>query len=675
MVFTPWFPQAKRFQGSLNVHGALSGESENPKLHLDFLFDHPVSNGLVLTSKGEMAFADSIATMTLNAGQQGSVKPLRITAHLPVSWQALSSGVEALRDGSVITISGDSVSYGVMVKLFAPSVQSLGIISLHGRFIKTNGEWAGACGSTIINHSLTVKRNRMKVGRAVLDLQVDGPLIQPVARFNLNGDSIRYKGDLINSYSGSGSIVNDVLILDSLHLLAHGGVADIKAMVPFTRKKGFSIEPNSRLTATLTAMPFSIVQPLMPDPVTIQKGLISGSVDIKTVDGIRQANGTLLLQNGECSLYECDRPLDHLSMDVDFQNSVILLRRLRADWGGGHVTGTGRAVLDAKGVSHAQSDIQLRDVRLGGCTDNLDLGIQTGDIHLTMDSLITLKMNVLLANTRLTQDFSIIDISEWINRKAPQSLRPSNPLFKKSVMRIAVNLNSNLTLDSNLGNMLLDGTVTITGKPDRPSIAGQLQVLNGFVYYLDRKFTITQGTIRQYDPQRINPTLDVTAVSAVSWSPPQGGQEDYEITLLIKGDLSNPMVTLSAVPSLPQQQIISLMTFGTIQMGSGTDLGPRTGSLVSQQLSGFGSRKLARFLNVESVGIYGNIFDPASDEVQLAVTKQVSSRVIITYRTGLSTLSQQTMLVSYRLLPFLYFEAETDQQALGGMDLKFRYSH
>jgi translocation and assembly module TamB len=238
-----------------------------------------------------------------------------------------------------------------------------------------------------------------------------------------------------------------------------------------------------------------------------------------------------------------------------------------------------------------------------------------------------------------------------------------------------VNLNSNLTFESNLGNMLVDGTVTVAGRPDKPSIAGQFQVLNGFVYYLDRKFTVTQGTIRQYDPQKINPMIDVTATSAVSWYPPQGGKEDYDITLLIKGDLSNPIITLSSVPSLPQQQVISLMTFGTIQMGMGTDLGPRTGSLVSQQLAGFGTRKLARFLNVESVGIYGNVFGRSSEGPQLSVTKQVSSRVVVTYMTGLSTLSQQKILVSYRLMPFLYFEAETDQQAQGGIDLKFRYSH
>jgi autotransporter translocation and assembly factor TamB len=96
--------------------------------------------------------------------------------------------------------------------------------------------------------------------------------------------------------------------------------------------------------------------------------------------------------------------------------------------------------------------------------------------------------------------------------------------------------------------------------------------------------------------------------------------------------------------------------------------------MVGSQIAGLGTRKLARLIKVESVDLYGNVFGPDSAGPQLAVTKQVSSRVSVTYTTGLSRLSQQMIQVSYRLLPFLYLEAETDQQAKGGMDMKFRYS-
>jgi hypothetical protein len=676
-IVSPWFPQANRLQGSLGIHGTMVGASENPYIRLTFTFDHAVSGGLVIAATGDLAYTNSIATATIHAVQKGSGIPIIVTAHIPVALHELSKGVAAIRDGAVVTVNGDSVAYGGLVNAFAPSVQSLGTITLHGKLLKVNGEWGLSCSTYIVNHWLTLKSEKIKAGRAVLDLNIAGPLVRPAGRFTLSGDSIEYRGNLITMYSGNGSIASDVVMLDTLHVSCNGGGADLSAAVPITLKNGFSFNKNGRISATFTAMPFSFVQPFMPDPVEINKGVISGRVVVEGTDkGFPQGTGTLSLRDGECYLLECDKPIGPLSADIEFKNDSITLRRLQSKWGKGSIAGSGWVVLGEKGISAAKSEIKLKDVRLGGCYENLDLGIQTADINLTKDSLLTITVNALLANTHFTQDFSLVDIGEHLKKKVPQTLRPPNPLFNKVVMRIAVNLNSNLTFDSNLGKMLVDGTVTVAGRPDNPSIDGQFQILNGFVYYLDRKFIVTQGTIRQYDPQRVNPSLNITATSSVSWYPPQGGKTDYDITLVVKGDLSDPVVTLSALPSLAQPQIISLLTFGTIQTGVGTDLGSRTGGvLVSQQLAGFGTRKLARFLNVESVDIYGNVFDAASEGPQLSVTKQVSPRVAVTYTKGLSKLSQQMVLVSYRILSFLYLEAETDQQAQGGIDLKFRYSH
>jgi hypothetical protein len=674
-IVSPWFPKVPGLRGSLGVNGTLAGTYENPALRLLFSFDHAVSSGPVLTATGDLAITNGQATATMKFGQKEVGIPLFITAHIPVALRELSRGVAAIRNGTIFTISGDSVSYGGLINMVAPWVQSKGTISLHGALLKNNDQWGVSCSTHIVNNGLTVKREKIKAGHAVLDLHITGPLTQPAARFTLSGDSIKYRGNLITAYSGSGSIANDVLTLDTLHVSAGGGGADLSAQVPVTLKNGFSFSKKGRISASFFAIPLGIVQPFMPDPVAINKGEISGRVDVEgTAKGLLQSAGTLSLRNGECYLYECDRPLGPLSVDLEFKNDSIIVRRLQGAWGGGYIRGSGWATLGAKGIVRAQSVINLSDVRLGGCYENLDLGIQAADINLTKDSLITIKVNTLLADTRFTQDFPLIDIGERIKRMAPRTQRPPDPLFKNVVMRIAVNCDGKLTFDSNLGKMLLDGTLTVAGRPDKPILAGRFQILNGFVYYLDRKFTITQGAIRQYDPERINPSLDVTATSTVSWYPTQGVKEDYDITLLIKGDLSDPIITMSAVPSLSQPQIISLLTLGTIQTGLGSDLGSRTSSLMSRQLAGFGTRKLARFIKVESVDLYGNVFGHDSAGPQLSVTKQVSSRVAVTYTTGLSKLSRQMILVSYRLLSFLFLEAETDQQAKGGIDLKFRYS-
>jgi autotransporter translocation and assembly factor TamB len=667
----------KRGKSVMQSSGSVSwtGGSRSMNADAKFTLDYAVPSGLVLTTTGDLAFSNGIATATMKTVQKGSGIPLSITAHIPVAMNELSKGLAAVRDGAVVAMSGDLVSYGGLLNAFVPSVQSHGTFDLHGALSKAHGEWELSCSTHIVNHELTDKRERIKAGHAVLDVRITGPLARPAAGFTVSGDSIDYYGNLITGYWGKGSITSEALTLDTLHFSVKGGRADLSALVPVSLKNGFSFNENGRVSATVISIPLSILQPLVSDAVTINKGELSGRVvAVGTAKGVPLAEGSLSLRNGELYIYNCDKPLGPLSADIAIKNDSITLRLLQAAWGKGRISGSGWAVFGAQGVSAAKSTIKLNDVRLGGCYENLDLGIQTADIILTKDSLVTILVNAVLSDTRFTQDYSLIDLGEQIKKRAQQPPRPPNPLFKKVVMRVAVNCNSNLTFDSNLGKMLVDGSVTVAGRPDKPGIVGQFQIINGFVYYLDRKFTVTQGSIRQYDPKKIDPSLDVTATSTVSWYPPQGGKSDYDISLLVKGYLSNPVITLSAVPSLPQPQIISLLTLGTIQTGMGTDLGSRTGSLVSQQLAGFGTRKLARFLNVESVDIYGNAFGPSSAGPQVSVTKQVTSRVAVTYSKGLSRLSQQMVQVSYRILSFLYLEAESDQQAQGGADLKFRYS-
>jgi autotransporter translocation and assembly factor TamB len=688
----PWFPPAKRLLGSLDVKGTLAGASKNPNIQLAFTYDHPVSSNHVVSASGNVSFSSGIANATIQAIQKGTESPLVVTAHVPVVLSELSKGISAIRNGATVAVRGDSIEYGDLLSAFVPSVQSRGTISLKGKVAKDNNEWALSCTTHVVNKEVTARRQEIKAGYATFDCAIAGPMAHPFGQFAINGDSIQFRGALITRYSGKGSIKGNKLILDTLSVACAGGGVELSAAVPISFEKGISFGKSAKVSATLVAMPLAFAQPFMPEPVAITNGVLSGRVSLEGVDkGLPQSSGTLVLTNGEVVVDQCDKPLAQISANVDFSGDSIVLRKLTSVWGGGHISGNGWAVLNEKGISSAHSAVTLNNVRVGGCYENLNLGIQNATISITKDSITTIAVDASLADTRFTQDFSIVELGKQVKKKAPQTTRPPNPAFNKVAMSVAVKLNNNLTFESNLGKMLLDGTVTLAGRPDKPAIGGTVQIANGYVYYLDRRFTVSQGTISQRDPAVLNPSLDITATSTMSWYPPQGGREDYDITLLLRGDLSTPVITLSATPSLAQPQIISLLTFGTIQTGVGNDFGSRTGSLVGEQLAGLGTRKLARLLNVESVDINGNIFDPSSQRQpaadiygnasgpstegpQLSVTKQISSRVAVTYSKGLSMLSQQMVLVSYRLLSFLYLEAETDQQAQGGIDLKFRYS-
>ncbi|MCU0608549.1 MAG: translocation/assembly module TamB [Chitinispirillaceae bacterium] len=658
----------------IRSHGAVSWSSHSGSTAAASLFtlDYMISDKPVLAAAADLALAGNIATGTIKAGETGSGNRLVIIAKIPVAPE--KHGADAIQDGATVTIRGDTVAYGGLIQAFVPSIQSTGNITVQGTLTKANNTWGLSCSAHVAQQWLALKKNDITAGPAVFDLHVTGPVMRPVAGFSLTGDSVVYQGNKIRAYAGSGSISNEMLKLDTMHFSVFGGGAGLSGRVPLSFKTGFSFNEENRCAATIAAVPLAIAQPFLPEEITVNDGVLAGQISVTgSSHGIPQAAGSVSLRNGNLYIYNCDRELGPLSADIAIRNDSLDLS-LQGKWGNGKIAGSGRAVVGAKGISAAKSAIKITDVRLGGCQENLDLGIEKAEINLTKDSIVSLKADIVLAKTRFAQDYSLIDLGEQIQKKAPQTLAPPNPLFDNTAMLVTVNLNNSLTFDSNLGKMLVDGTVTLAGRPDQAAVAGQFQLVNGYVYYLDRKFTITQGTIRQYDPKQINPAFDISATAAVSWYPPAGGKEEYVITISIKDNLAKPSITLSASPSLSQPQIISLLTLGSIQIGVGSDISSRTGSLVTSQLAGFGTRKLARLLDLESIDLYGNVFDPSAAGSQLSVTKQLSSKVALTYTSGLSKLSQQKVRVSYQLLRFLFLEGETDQQAQGGIDLNFRYS-
>jgi len=163
---------------------------------------------------------------------------------------------------------------------------------------------------------------------------------------------------------------SDMLKLDSLHVsCAGGGGADLRAHPSrFPSESGLSFNKRGRISATFSAMPLTFVQPFVPDPITIGKGAISDGFPLKAPTMVfRRGQGQFHLQMGNGYIFECDKPLGPMFVDIDFRNDSILLRSLQSKWGGGHVTEhrLGRS-LEKRAYHRPRVTSKLNDVRVGG---------------------------------------------------------------------------------------------------------------------------------------------------------------------------------------------------------------------------------------------------------------------------------------------------------------------
>ena len=99
----------------------------------------------------------------------------------------------------------------------------------------------------------------------------------------------------------------------------------------------------------------------------------------------------------------------------------------------------------------------------------------------------------------------------------------------------------------------------------KPIATGQIRLVRGFIDVQGKRFEIEQGiiTFEQDDPS--NPVVVVTA----RWDSPEG----YQVRADYRGRVQNGKLTLSAEPPLSNDQIMSLLLFGTPDGSLGSDQG------------------------------------------------------------------------------------------------------
>ena len=105
------------------------------------------------------------------------------------------------------------------------------------------------------------------------------------------------------------------------------------------------------------------------------------------------------------------------------------------------------------------------------------------------------------------------------------------------------------------------GDLDITGTSDRPVVEGSISLVRGFFDFSGKRFALSRGEITFPGDGSNDPRLDITAELALS---------DLVAMIHIGGRASQPDLTVTSTPELPQEEVLARILFGT----SVTELSP-----------------------------------------------------------------------------------------------------
>jgi hypothetical protein len=507
---------------------------------------------------------------------------------------------------------------------------------------------------------------------------LSGPISEPAATFEITASPVVVSGEKIDTLRCIGSVNKDNLRLTSGDLIVRkSGYVSLTGNLPFAAGAEAEQKTNSHIDFSIVQIPLQVAAPFISG-ATVQQGTIQGKGSVRfPQSGPPEVTGTITLSDGGVTLEEIGPPIGPVSVEIDFAGDSVFLRKLDAAWGKGTCSGTGTMVLRSDSLPSITGSLRILKV---GCSmpEVFDAAVEKADLKLsTNENRYLVTGNVLAGECRYTQDIQINDLLSRF-RTVPYTPPPTatDSLLRNIKLNIGVDLQDNVSLDMNLGYLKIGGNMQLTGSVAKPSYTGELRLTEGYVYYLDRKFTIEKAVLTNYNPGALNPGISIEAVSQVTAV--SGGQmEYYTILLKVTGSLDNPVVTLSEkTGALNQIEIVSILTFGQLTGGMSGDVRERLRTFVGQSVLGFGTRKLEKALGIEKIEFQGDVFGGKNGVASSRVTiaKRLSPRLTVLYETEIGALEKPKISALFRIVKNVFISGERSSDGNAGIDLIFKYS-
>jgi translocation and assembly module TamB len=251
--------------------------------------------------------------------------------------------------------------------------------------------------------------------------------------------------------------------------------------------------------------------------------------------------------------------------------------------------------------------------------------------------------------------------------ESPGSGEPPSPLLAGMALDVVVRHRNPLVVDNNVALLTVRPDLRLRGTAARPLLNGRAEIPDGTVTYQRTEFEVERGVIDFLNPYRIEPTLDIRAVSEV---------RKWTIVLTVSGTPDNLGFRLSSTPRESDEDILSLLLLGRttgelVRQEGGSSFSAR--QMVGDIVSGALSRNLrdATGLDVELGYDAGDGSD--SGGVDVTVGKELSRRVTVKYGVesrGGNVVHRGT--AEYKFLENLIMSAFEDSEGNFGGELIFR---
>jgi translocation and assembly module TamB len=637
--FIPNSASIPEIAGIVNLNAQATGRTDDSRSYeINF-------NG---TGRGVTVNGNALGEIVFNGKTENQQLNANLTANLQGQQQTITAKV-TFSDPN-LPFEAETVFNNTELEPFVALVRTPGGVPISGR----------ATGRVFLKGNLAREENGARVfstdnlsGSAdftQLALQIgDTPLlaIEPVAvRFNMNEVVVENA-----KFSGGGSN----LVVSGTKALKDDGINNL------------TIDGRINL---------SILNAISQN--TFFAGLADVNVRLTGPNQTARLNGTAEMQNASASAFIGSERIsfERIKGRIIFTSNQAQIQELTGFLGGGKFTASGGAVL-GDGVN-----LQAFRFTLSGNNVTVPLPkdfLTTGDAEIEINGRrFGDELNTFIGgriNARRSLYSRNIDLADVVGGRSDGSLSQSgggggDSTFGNIRLDLTVEGRDALVVRNNIADLTASLSLRVTGDLDSPQVTGRIFANSGTIFFRNDRYEVQRGELL-FPPNTagIDPIINLQAESEIS---------GYQVFVNLNGRLSeteNLSATVRSNPSLPQADVLSLITTGNLtntdtgiptlaQTGINTAAEILTDQIINKPLAKATDKLfgLNRF-QLDPI-ISGQRLNPTA---RLTVGRQINRNLLVTYSTNLSEDQNQVLALEYRVSNRLSFVAQYEQRSLSNV--------
>jgi translocation and assembly module TamB len=225
-------------------------------------------------------------------------------------------------------------------------------------------------------------------------------------------------------------------------------------------------------------------------------------------------------------------------------------------------------------------------------------------------------------------------------------------------------------------NLQADADLSLRGTPDSPGMLGLVTVTEGNVVFAGYTYTINVGSINFYDPNKINPVVNLALQTTV---------QGIDVTISLTGPMDRLKLAYRSDPPLQFSQIVSLLAAGKapttdpVLAAHEPQQQPQSfqqagaSALLGQAVANPVTGRLQRLFGVSRLQINPQLVGDAGTTAQATLTLQqhINRDLTFTYIQDVTQTNPQIIMVEWNINPHWSAIAQRDQY--GMFDLDFFY--